>query len=228
MCDLLLTQFEEAVFLGHLLGDGHIQKRGQSFRSKISHSIKQKEYVEWKYEKLKRLCDQNHPPKLVINKKANEQNYFFYLQSGKYLKKYHDLFYQPYLWTSSVEDKTANVVQKIKYRKTITPALIEALPSDPLLLAVWFLDDGSSRKDVFSGKLATQGFSKEEQFLLQMYLLKNFGIKTQLVLNSRQKKQYYLSIPSKGSHFSNFVKLISPFVNQIESMKYKISNPRND
>lgn len=219
----IMTTEEEAIFLGNLLGDGHLQKRGLSYRTKIQHSIHQKDYVLWKYEKLKRLCGKNHEPKLVTSK-HHHQSFEFYLNSGSYLEKYHKLFYEPYFWKSSlcVEEK------KVRYRKVVNKTLIEFLPHNPLLLAVWFLDDGSCRKDVFSGRLATQGFSKEEQFLLQQYLKEGFGINTQLVLHNRIKNQYYISIPASKKQFSNFVDLIKPIVDEISSLKYKIENPRND
>lgn len=227
-----LSKEEEAVFLGNLLGDGHIQKRGNSYRTKIQHTIQQKNYVLWKYEKLKRLCDKNHLPKLATQKNSDSSNFFFYLNSGLYLEKYHSLFYKPYLWeplkTNLLKESLGLPKKKIKYRKQITQALIDALPRDPLLLAVWFLDDGSCRKDVFSGRLATQGFTKEEQHLLQDYLKQGFGIDTQLVIHSRIKKQYYITIPASRNQFANFVDLIKPIVDEIPDLKYKIKNPRND
>lgn len=227
MTHLKLTSIEEAILLGTLLGDGHIQKRGNSFRSKICHCEKHKQYVDWKYKHLKRLCDNNHEPKTVYDKN-NFASYFFYLQSGTYLEPYHTLFYHPYVWTSKKDSHKNAKKPKIKYKKKITQTLIENLPNDALLLAVWFLDDGSCRTNVFSGRIATQGFSKDEQFLLQQYLLQGFGIKTQVVLHNRLKQQYYLSIPGKNNNFANFVDLVKPTVNSIDCMKYKIKNPRND
>nr|YP_009367458.1 putative LAGLIDADG homing endonuclease [Sarcinofilum mucosum]YP_009367481.1 putative LAGLIDADG homing endonuclease [Sarcinofilum mucosum]ARK14449.1 putative LAGLIDADG homing endonuclease [Sarcinofilum mucosum]ARK14451.1 putative LAGLIDADG homing endonuclease [Sarcinofilum mucosum] len=229
---LILSKEEEAVFLGNLLGDGHIQKRGNSYRTKIQHSIHQKEYVLWKYEKLKRLCDKNHLPKAVTTKNSTQENFLFYLNSGLYLEKYHSLFYKPYFWKAGAPDIVQNTPSspqnKIRYQKVITQALIEALPRDPLLLAVWFLDDGSCRQDVFSGRIATQSFTLEEQHLLQDYLKQGFGINTQLVLHNRIKRQYYISIPSSKNQFANFVDLIKPVVEKIPDLKYKIKNPRND
>ena len=226
MAELQLTSTEEAVLLGTLLGDGHIQKRSNSFRSKISHRAQDKQYVVWKYEKLKRLCSKNHPPKQVTSK-LNDESYFFYLNSGDYLKKYHQLFYQPTVWVS-VDQTTGKRVEKLKYKKVITQALIDYLPKDPLMLAVWFLDDGNRRTDCFSGRLATQGFSKTEQQLLSKYLSEIFQIDTKIVPHLKTKQQYYLTIPAKNRQFSKFVSLIEPSVNQIDCMKYKIVDPRND
>ena len=215
---------EEAIFMGHLLGDGHVQKRGeQSYRTRIQHTEKQLGYVEWKYKQLERFA--YGKPKRVISKQG-WTNYTFYLESGLYLKKYHDLFYEPYIWSS--KEKTSNEKPKIRYRKTITETLIRHLPKDPSFLAVWFLDDGSRRSDCFSGKLATQAFSKKEHFLLQDYLATTFSIKTAIVLHDAVKKSYYLTIPAKNNNFSNFVDLVKPVIDQIPCMQYKIQRPRND
>jgi hypothetical protein len=214
---------EEAVFMGHLLGDGHVQKRGkQAYRTRIQHCEKQLSYVEWKYKQLERFAYDK--PKLVVSKQG-ASNYLFYLESGVYLKKYHDLFYKPYVWTSKNE---TNEKPKIRYRKTITETLINYLPKDPLLLAVWFMDDGNLRPDCFSGRLATQGFSKEEHFLLQDYIATNFSIKTSIVLHNAVKKSYYLSIPAKHNNFSNFVDLVRPAIAHVPCMQYKIKATRND
>ena len=241
MSILKLTAKEEAVFIGNLLGDGHVQKRGNSYRTQISHSDKQKEYLFWKYEQLKRVCT-NHKPKLVTQtrttKTVEERSYLFYLDSGSYLKKYHDLFYQPYIWkpnTKSIEWAPTNFKndqlkegEKIRYKKVITQTLIELLDNNPLILAVWFLDNGSCPDEAFSGRLATQGFSKEEHHLLREYLKTTFDINTQIVLHSRVKQQYILSIPAKNNQFSNFVDIIKPIVDEVPTMAYKIKNPRND
>ena len=60
-----------------------------------------------------RLCKNNHAPKLCINKKTNEQNYLFYLDSGNYLKKYHDLFYDSYIWVDQT-NINGKKLEKIK------------------------------------------------------------------------------------------------------------------
>lgn len=221
--NLFFNKTEEAIWFGHLLGDGHIQKRGQSYRTKIEHCYAQLDYVKWKYDKLKKFA--LNSPKSIISKHDFKSS-FFYLKSGAYLKKYHDLFYQPYIWKSKKEIITTK--EKIRYRKTVTEKLIQHLPNDPLLLAVWFMDDGSRRSDCFAGRLATQSFSKEEQHLLQDYLLSSFSIKTNIVLHKAITKSYYLSIPGKNKNFSNFIDLIKPFVEEVSCMHYKIQRPRND
>ena len=52
-----LTQFQKSIIIGSILGDGYlriISGRNNAFLE-INHSIKQKEYVDWKYLNLKNI-----------------------------------------------------------------------------------------------------------------------------------------------------------------------------
>jgi hypothetical protein len=152
-----------------LLGDSNIQKRIQSYRLKIDHSMDQQQYVLWKHKQLKRLCQTTQPPKKTIDKKGFE-GLEFYTSSGTYLKSYHELFYKP------VEKLGKNGNKKVIFVKTITEKLINLLPMHPMVLATFFMDDGSVRDDCYAGKIATQGFTLVENNLLCEYLAKwNIG-----------------------------------------------------
>jgi hypothetical protein len=112
----------------------------------------------------------------------------------------------------------------LTYVKTITPELIAALPKDPIVLACFYMDDGSVRNDAYSGKLATQCFSELEHELLQPYVFESFGVRLRIVRHSRTKEQYYFSIPA--AEFSNFVDVVSPIIRQIPTMVYKLNDSR--
>jgi len=208
-----MTDVEKALIMGTLLGDAHIQKRGNSYRLKIEHGIDQASYVCWKHAKLQRFCQTTQKPKTVKSKKGYE-TVVFYTTSGTWLEEIYGLFYKE--------------TEKNKFVKTITPELIENLLMSPILLATFFMDDGSVRNDCYAGKLATQGFSKEENALLCSYLSK-WGIECEVVYHIKSKNQYYISIPAKT--FDNLVKEIEPIMNEIPSMNYKLNQqrkPRND
>ena len=199
-----LTNIEHNIILGTLLGDGFLQKRSKKARLRITHSIKQQEYVDWKYSKLRRLCERTKPPCSVHQQFGI--CYYFSTQSERILLKYYDLFYY-------------------QGRKTITFQLLDFI-KDPLSLAIWWLDDGNVRTDCSAGRLATQGYTLEEQKILQQLLLKNFQIQSNIVRHSKTKKQYYLYIPSKNKNFAYLANLITPYISQIPSMKYKLGkNP---
>jgi hypothetical protein len=206
------TEEELALIMGTLLGDAHLNKRGESYRVKIAHGIDQKAYVLWKREKLARLCTTTQPPKEVTDNKGYKTVYF-YTSSGKQYKEIFHLFYKK---------------KGDKFVKTITPELIERLSMHPMVLAAFFMDDGSVRNDCYAGKLHTQCFSFEENQLLCSYL-KKWGIEGNVVFHKESEDQYYIGLPAET--FGTLVKIIEPIVNQIPDMIYKLNDqckPRND
>lgn len=208
-----LTDIEKALIMGTLLGNAHIQKRGNSYRLKIEHGINQKSYVLWKYAKLQRFCTTTQPPVIKTDTKGFS-TVIFYTTSGKWLEEIYSLFYK--------ERENGRFV------KIITNELIDKLPMIPMLLAVFFMDDGSVRNDCYAGKLATQVFSKNENHLLCSYFTK-WNIECQVVAHKKSKNQYYISIPAKS--FGKLVKEIEPIVKEIPEMIYKLNDqnkPRND
>lgn len=99
---------------------------------------------------------------------------------------------------------------------------------NPYVLAVLFMDDGSKRNDVYSGKLALQGFSKEEQELLIPYFDK-WGVKVTVAKHTVESGQHYINISAKT--FGRFIEIIEPIVKEIPEMEYKLNEarkPRND
>jgi hypothetical protein len=64
---LTLTEEQEQIVFGGLLGDMQIEFRGTNSRLKFRHGEKQKEYAMWKYEQLKNLVPS--APQISIDKK---------------------------------------------------------------------------------------------------------------------------------------------------------------
>lgn len=213
MNQLELTEEERSVIFGTLLGDAHLQKRGNSYRLKIEHAQANADYVQWKYKKLFRLCQTTHAPK-PFTSKSGFTTQLFYTSSSPLYQSIHELFYQPI-------EKSGG---KVKYVKTITEKLLSHLPVNDLVLAVWFMDDGSIREDCYAGKIATMCFSQEEQLLLQQYLLDVYSLNLSVVIHLESKNQYYLSVPA--STFRLFSQLIEPHVEEVTSMVYKLNRSR--
>jgi len=218
-----ITEDEEALIVGTLLGDAHIQKRGRSYRLKIEHSMHQSEYVEWKYKKLQRLCNPDKGPKQTLLKNTRRSvgalggrfaQMHFYTRSGIWLEPYHKMFY-----TEKERNKG-----ELRPTKVITRNLIDHLPMNPITLATFFMDDGSVRNDCAGAKLATQCWSLEENHLLNEYLGK-WGIHCQVVAHIKRKNQYYLSIPAKS--FRILREVIEPVVNEIPRPP-RVSSKRGD
>lgn len=124
----MITSVENAVIVGSLLGDLHLQKNSRKTsrcRLRFCHSVKQKEYVDWKYAIFKNdFCKTTKPPY-----QTKRQKYMFYTSYLECFVKYHSTWYQ----------------KSSQNFKKIVPKKIEQLLIDPIALAVWYLDDGTKR-----------------------------------------------------------------------------------
>jgi len=183
-----LTQLQKSFVIGTLLGDGYVRQvkgRKDAFLE-VNHSITQKEYVEWKYKILKNLTQSGPKSR---NGNGKRVAYRFFTKQHPEFTKIMDLFY--------------------KNKKKCIPNL----KLDPMMLAVWFMDDGSmcSKNDVY---LNTQQFSKNDQYKLLNYL-ERLGLDATL-----NKDKKYFRIRFKKSSIPKLFKIIKQHI--IPSMKYKI------
>lgn len=184
-----LTQLQKSLIIGSALGDGYIRimpGRKDAFLE-INHSIKAKEYVDWKYSVLKNIC--NSDPK-ERNTNEGRVAYRFFTKQSKDITDIFNLFY--------------------KNGKKIVPLNLEL---DPIILAIWFMDDGS--KSGQSVYLNSQQFSLADQNRL-LSKLRKLGLKARL---NRDKKYYRIRLLSES--VASFDRIISPYI--IPSMKYKLS-----
>lgn len=148
-----LTKKEKAIIIGSVLGDGYLRivpgRKNALFE--IDSSIKQKEYVEWKYQVLRRIVIT--PPR---KRKGNEGRiaYRFSTQQHPDLTEIYTKFYR---------DK----------RKIIPEFRFNAL-----IMAVWFMDDGNKTYKTYY--LNTQGFDRLHQERLVEMLRDQYGIDSSL------------------------------------------------
>lgn len=142
-----LSAEERAVVVGCLLGDGAMRCKTNALLE-VNHSIRQRDYVDWKYQKLRRLV--STPPKSRRGN-GNRMAYRFTTRSIPELTKFHRWFYP-------------------RGRKSI-PSDLEL---EPMSLAIWVMDDGS--KSYRAMYLNTQQFPMKEQRLLIGKLEGRFGI----------------------------------------------------
>ena len=195
--NLKLTSIQRDIIVGLTLGDGHLetQNNGRTYKLKIEHSVKQKEYLDWLYENFRDWVRMT--PKLRL--KGNQPfSYHFSTYSHELLRFYGKQFYNN--------------------KKKVIPEIIEKLLT-PLSLAVWFMDDGSLKsKRHNTYVIHTLGFQRNELERIQTVLKKKFGLETKL---HRQKEKYLrLYIPSKSAE--KFRNTVSPYI--IPSLKYKLGN----
>lgn len=194
---LKLTDVQRELIVGKILGDGHLetQNQGKTYRLKIDHGIKQKEYVNWFYSYFK---DWVLTPPQLRDSKRNDQVY----------RKY---------WFNTISHSSFRFYAHQFYRSGVKgiPVLIKKLLT-PRALAVWFMDDGSIKsKETKSLILNTQSFSKRDLQVLIEAIDSKFGV---LMRIRKQKDGNQLYIPS--AEVDKFISIINPYV--IDSMRYKL------
>ena len=211
----MVIQLQDAVIVGGLLGDMHIQKTTASTnrcRLRICHSIMQREYVDWKHSVLVTpFCKKTKPP-YRDDRRLTTPEYMFYTSYRDEYIPYHTAWYQ----RRGPDSGTTKIV----------PVNIKQLLVDPIALAVWYLDDGTKRGDCNACRFATQSFSLYENELLASCLKENFGVVATIETwqpTASKKDRHGLCLPSRGGSFSSFKDIIYPFVEaEIPSMLYKL------
>ena len=154
----------------------------------INHSLKAKEYVDWKHAALKDICRSSTPKARKIDETRNA--YRFFTCQNPEISELYEKFY--------------------RNGKKIIP---KGFFLDPLVMAVWYMDDGSktNKNDVY---LNSQQFDPESQKRL-LYALRKLRIKGRI---NKDKKYYRIRILKES--IPEFVELIASFI--VPSMRYKI------
>lgn len=146
-----LTEEQRSLVIGSLLGDGYMSCKTHAYL-KIGHSIKQKDYVDWKYSFLSPFV---RTKPLSYRGNGNRIGYRFLTRSLPVFTPFYKQFYR-------------DRVKRIP----------DSLQLTPLALAVWFMDDGAqNRKSVYFN---TQQFSIENQSKLQNILKLQYGFESSL------------------------------------------------
>jgi len=155
---LPLTERQKEILIGCVLGDAHIKPKGQIW---IEQSLKQSEYVNWKYRELKSLAYPALPKVLVrIDRRQNKQYSSVYFVLRQYFRPWRSIFYPQGI-------------------KIFPPGLVLS----PLILAVWHMDDGcwTGKKYVIS----TENFDEGSRLEIQNTLLQQFSIETVIGKNRK-------------------------------------------
>ena len=195
------TKVQRDVLIGTLLGDGHLetQNQGRTYRLKIEHAIRQRDYVNWLYRVFQ---DWVRTPPLVRsraitfrgNKKVYQRTGFATLSTGS-LRFYATQFYQ----------NGTKVVPKLIHRWL-----------SPLAMAVWYMDDGSIKSNQHRTVLLnTHSFNDLDLRRLQQALEHRYGIKSS-IRKQTDGNQLYLTADS----IDCFLSTIRPYM--IASMQYKL------
>ncbi|OGE86183.1 MAG: hypothetical protein A3J48_00830 [Candidatus Doudnabacteria bacterium RIFCSPHIGHO2_02_FULL_46_11] len=115
--ELPITPSEKEAIIACLLGDGTLCQSGKHFRLIVEHAARHKDYLEWKYNFVKRLCFSG-----VRYTPSNNSWRFGTVGHPEITKLRHEWY--------------RNSKQIVKdFRLT------------PMMLAIWFMDDGTRHRD---------------------------------------------------------------------------------
>jgi hypothetical protein len=198
---ILLSYEQEQLILGSLLGDAclHKRKNRDAYDFTVGHCLEQKEYLIHK-------CN-------VLN-----SNLRSYIKGEESYSRGKEFFVTSYNNKYELER-----IYKMCFKngvKTVNEEWMSKL--DILGIAYWFMDDGSSHshKSTVNVNFSTLSFPKSDLKILQEKL-KEFGLES-TICHHRDGYNYTISLRQKS--VNKFMNLISPIVNTIPCMQYKIKN----
>lgn len=195
-----LTKRQESIITGSVLGDCFLQKTGsQNARIRFEHGEKQKDYLIWKGAQFPRLF-QGKPSHLQrVHPKTKK-------------------CYEYWRWQSNATPEIGKL-RNIFYPggEKIIPVNISDLLTDPVGLAVWYMDDGyydlrSKSSYIYLGKV-----SANEASLLQNALFKNFGLNSKIYDKKNKGHALFFGVQET----KKFHEIIRASI--IPSMQYKLS-----
>lgn len=207
---------KKSILIALVIGDGCIveQKRvhkGKTYKYanfEVTHSYKQKEYIEWKAS----LCRSITGNRCNVREKIVKERVIVEKTTPQLLA---------YRFTAS--NKYFRVLRKWLYpqgKKVLSRKYISYL--DAQGIAIWYMDDGSTYinkhgKTCFSCEISTHIPEKDALELINLFKEKwNISF----FLHKRAENQYNIRCYTKEAY--KFIQLIKPFVPQCMDYKVKI------
>lgn len=140
------------IIIGSLLGDGHIDKRETQPIFIVSHAENQKDYLYWKYNILKNLC--NKEPSIISSK----------------IKYFNN---KPYICQVSYRMIT-RIIDNLKFYRSLSNINLINMINE-ISFSVFVLDDGHrSNKKIW--KICLASYSEEEKEEMINVFKEKFGI----------------------------------------------------
>ena len=207
-----LVQEAEQVLLGSLLGDGClIKEKYKKYKGNIrwdnvipryreKHCLKQEEYFLWKINILKFILRIKTYFEINMTGKGGHKTICLTSLHHPFLKNYYNLFYP-------------------NGKKVVTEEVLNKLT--PLGIAIWYCDDGSYDYRIKYAKIHTNGFTYEENGLIQNWFSEKFGIECKVGRKGdrRYNKDYYQIMIPRPDKFFRLIKEYVP-----KCMDYKLGN----
>ncbi len=197
------TPRQKSILLGSLLGDGCLSKTIISpltgEESNCHYEIKQRadrrEYLEWLFAELSPFATK------LTNKTDNKPNLDRHPTTGKIVNDgSNGLVYSCRLRTC--RSSLFKTLRHHFYPEGIKRVPI-TLQLDPLMLTVWFVEDGCNQVKHRTARICTDGFTHEEVDFLSLLLNNTFNLKSY-----QEKKRKRIRIPS--ACYSAFIDLLKP------------------
>ncbi len=181
---LKLSKRQREILIGCVLGDAYISPFG---KIRIEHSIKQRAYIEWKYQELCSLCYPAKPREIIHTLRTGKKYSSVFFLLRQYFRAWHTIFYDG---------------------KKIFP---RDLRITPLSLAVWYMDDGcwTGKKAVISA----ESFGGVYRGYMQEALVRQYGIETVVGKNGKlviRKKSHNLFYALIAPHIIPFMEYKLP------------------
>lgn len=185
-----------------LIGDGCLKvKPGPYYEYVICHSIKQKEYIEYKLNLFHSILGGKKPKLHYYKGKLGESLRFS--RCHKYFRLLHRRLYSK------------------NGKKYITDKVLNRLT--PHAIAIWYMDDGGLKKNKHMGRVTSSSMhlftycSKEEAVRIVQYFNEKWGISPK-ALKYYKKDQW--NIVFNTSESRKLDELLKPYI--IPSMLYKL------
>lgn len=193
------------LLIAMLLGDGTISS---NYVFKMTHSEHQKEYLEWKIKELNEHGLRNNGLKTYVSTNGyNKDKIVYYTQLSiiPFIKTLRRVFYKPY--------------KRFDNRRMLNRL-------DAKGIAIWYMDDGHINLKKYKGKVS--GFyikistclPKEQVQVIIDYFKEEWNISFYMFHEGKREDSY--SICCGTTEGKKFINIVSPYINEIPSMRYKI------
>lgn len=193
---ITLDNTQHDLMIGSLLGDGHIDKRETQPLFIVSHAANQKDYLYWKYDILKNIC--NKSPSFIGSKEV-----MFNGNPNTYIAQ------DAYRISTRIQDCL------LWYRGLSVSETLDEL--NEFSLAVWILDDGSRTSSNWS--LAFASFTEDEKRKAISVIKDKFNIDC-YTIESDDRYLRFSAIDSRA--IDEIIKSNIP--NELDIVQYKIIN----
>jgi len=192
-----INSIQRQFLVGTLLGDGCLYRDGKNsnFKLSIAQCEAQEQYFHWKIAMMDPFINGYRKS---IDKRKNSIM----------------------LQTTTICHQDFNMFAKMFYdenRKKIVPDNLDMYLT-PLSLAVWIMDDGNLNMNV-NMRIASMGFTEEENYKLQAYLKRCFDLRSK-VMGFKYKDKQYFQLTLNKENTQKLSNIIREHV--VDCMKYKI------